>query len=152
MFLFIRRLTTVKMITPINSNTSHVLIYPAHQSAHLLLWQHSNTSHVLIYHQAMPELNIAIEFKYISCSYLSYAETAMQMQQLQFKYISCSYLSVKFTPFHPLRYVFKYISCSYLSSPVKIASRSAIIQIHLMFLFIQRFIAFSISIILIFPS
>ena len=54
------------------------------------------------------------EFKYISCSYLSSAQSAKLTPVSIFKYISCSYLSVGEDKFLCLN-KFKYISCSYLS-------------------------------------
>ena len=53
----------------------------------------SNTSHVLIYPCPRLLYNIHSTFKYISCSYLSWAVWVWCESQPLFKYISCSYLS-----------------------------------------------------------
>ena len=95
-----------------------------------------NTSHVLIYRFYAKLPRADTEFKYISCSYLSYPQPVVSAGRLKFKYISCSYLSLTFqvkhqrtlnlNTSHVLIYPgdtipagksleFKYISCSYLS-------------------------------------
>ncbi len=57
----------------IYSNTSHVLIYQSGMRWKLLPPCHSNTSHVLIYpRHGIFLIHVVIQFKYISCSYLSY--------------------------------------------------------------------------------
>ena len=74
-----------------------------------------NTSHVLIYRNNGIKGGKYMEFKYISCSYLSeYALSGIDAS-LEFKYISCSYLSSLFHQQCVYRQSFKYISCSYLS-------------------------------------
>ncbi len=56
----------------IYSNTSHVLIYQSGMRWKLLPPCHSNTSHVLIYpRHGIFLIHVVIQFKYISCSYLS---------------------------------------------------------------------------------
>ena len=55
------------------------------------------------------------QFKYISCSYLSYPDWNLEVEPLEFKYISCSYLSQSEREVANFDIQFKYISCSYLS-------------------------------------
>ena len=52
-----------------------------------------NTSHVLIYPGDTIPAGKSLEFKYISCSYLSTGKAQCQLGYGEFKYISCSYLS-----------------------------------------------------------
>ena len=54
-----------------NSNTSHVLIYQIFDKLKFKSEIDSNTSHVLIYLAEIKARTILVEFKYISCSYLS---------------------------------------------------------------------------------
>ena len=57
-----------------------------------------------------------LEFKYISCSYLSAPLEPIPPETEPFKYISCSYLSATGYKVDITKYLFKYISCSYLST------------------------------------
>ena len=55
-----------------NLNTSHVLIYHNHLRTMVKSILNLNTSHVLIYQKYVSTLRpVSIQFKYISCSYLS---------------------------------------------------------------------------------
>ena len=59
-----------------DSNTSHVLIYQVLQGYQNMIGRNSNTSHVLIYPlQGLTAAGAYLEFKYISCSYLSDMES-----------------------------------------------------------------------------
>ena len=85
-------------------------------SAALLGEAYLNTSHVLIYRVPLSEAGVnRTEFKYISCSYLSYSFDRRTENAIQFKYISCSYLSGYKLRCGCRSILFKYISCSYLS-------------------------------------
>ena len=77
----------------VDSNTSHVLIYP------FTGWSSSRDNKIQIH---LMFLFIVLEcrkfcyyflFKYISCSYLSMMNVMMAFAGQRFKYISCSYLS-----------------------------------------------------------
>ena len=53
-----------------------------------------NTSHVLIYRgYTLYKTPPLPQFKYISCSYLSFSKNLDVSSKNEFKYISCSYLS-----------------------------------------------------------
>ncbi len=82
-------------------------------------------------------------FKYILCSYLSHGTDTWIKPFLTFKYILCSYLSFESTVSALTGSKFKYILCSYLSERREGRTHmAAIIQIHLMFLFICFFLLF----------
>ena len=53
------------------SNTSHVLIYQERAPNEAICGYNSNTSHVLIYRHCILIWWLELQFKYISCSYLS---------------------------------------------------------------------------------
>ena len=53
------------------SNTSHVLIYQERATNEAICGYNSNTSHVLIYRHCILIWWLELQFKYISCSYLS---------------------------------------------------------------------------------
>ena len=97
-------------------NTSHVLIYRKIKAYIQFCLAGLNTSHVLIYLfcNLQCRCNYSM-FKYISCSYLSFAPEQFGKAIMLFKYISCSYLSVGKTAISKIEKKFKYISCSYLS-------------------------------------
>ncbi len=76
MFLFIDIASLGVWQLSSNSNTSHVLIYRPVVVGVPETQRHSNTSHVLIYLGLAIDKYKALEFKYISCSYLSYYNTS----------------------------------------------------------------------------
>ena len=118
MFLFIDFNKELK-IMPLNSNTSHVLIYllPCIFKPSAILFKYISCSYLSIQPQTVrleldiqihlmflfitsntTNQNLFIKFKYISCSYLSITIILLLNSPISFKYISCSYLSLKGAP------------------------------------------------------
>ncbi len=127
-----------------NSNTSHVLIYPALAGSPVSRKSNSNTSHVLIYPVSSIWFWDIVEFKYISCSYLSTCRIPLSLYydiQIHLMFLFISFSKPSYESFfdsntsHVLIYPtpsirsanrvipFKYISCSYLS-PLKDSQNS----------------------------
>ena len=105
-------------------NTSHVTLYQAKMEALFTNVTRFNTSHVTLYLQNVDYGKMAKGFQYISCYSLSsqYPEGQVGI---------CAW--------------FQYISCYSLSRPVYDTIVREMVSIHLMLLFIPRFIGFSSS-------
>ncbi len=120
MFLFISPRASI-ILTDKYSNTSHVPIYPKDRRRHKNGRNNSNTSHVPIYPDFFKNNQVAIVFKYISCSYLSgYA----WIDGYGYHYSNTSHVPI-----------YHFLSANSLFS--------CGIQIHLMFLFITDVLVFS---------
>ena len=102
---------------------------------------HSNTSHVIVYHPGS-KWNIAkqLVFKYISCYCLSFHIHFYLRFLCIFKYISCYCLSISKFPFSGIKI---YSNTSHVivhPCGTRNERRTKKIQIHLMLLFIQKFV------------
>ena len=99
----------------VNSNTSHVIVYPAGVSRAGRTALFKYISCYCLSAELAETDNKLLAFKYISCYCLSRVIEAGRARHFRFKYISCYCLSRKVMDTPDMLAKFKYISCYCLS-------------------------------------